>query len=195
LPERRHMDDRDTTVTLIARARLGRREARNQLMTRYLPILERWASGRLPARARSMHETGDLVQETLIKALAKLDQFEYRREGAFLAYLRKCLVNRIRDLVDRAEARYPKVSVPETLLADGPSPVDAAIGAERVRAYEAGLEELPHDQRVAVILRIEMGFNYTEIARSMGRPSSSAARMLVKRGILKLTEVIDHETD
>jgi len=193
VPHRRQGDDRDNTVDLLASAKLGSREAQNRLMLRYRPVLERWASGRLPLRARAMHETGDIVQETLIKALSQLDRFEYRREGAFLAYLRTCLINRIRDLVDRVEAKAPKVPLPE-MPDEAPSPLDGVIGRERLDEYEAGLDRLSQDQRTAVILRIEMDYTYPEIARAMGRSSPNAARMLVKRGILKLIEVMDHET-
>ena len=54
------------SVALLARVRGGDAAAREALLRRYWPRLERWAHGRLPAWARDLNDTGDLVQETLL---------------------------------------------------------------------------------------------------------------------------------
>jgi RNA polymerase sigma-70 factor (ECF subfamily) len=50
------------TGELLSRAKGGDRAALGALMERYRPRLVRWASGRLPAYARSLLDTNDLVQ-------------------------------------------------------------------------------------------------------------------------------------
>lgn len=72
-----------------------------------------------------------------------------------------------------------------------PSLVEQAIGREAVEAYEAGLARLPENQQEVVILRIEFGFTYQEIAEAVGSPSANAARMTVSRALLRLAEVMD----
>src|SRR4030095_4666226 len=52
------------TQQLLREAQQGRRDALEELLARYRPRLERWATGRLPHNARSLLDTGDLVQET-----------------------------------------------------------------------------------------------------------------------------------
>ena len=99
--------DMASTATLLARYRDGDNTARDALLERYLPILRRWAHGRLPAYARSTAETDDLVQVTLQRALRRLDQFEVRHEGAFLAYLRRIFLNSVRDEI-RRYGRHPQ---------------------------------------------------------------------------------------
>src|SRR5438093_6854180 len=90
-------------MDLLARAKAGDRGATEQLFVRFLPILRRWASGRLPRWSRDLMDTDDLVQETVVRAVKRIDQFESRHEGALQAYLRQAIVNRIRDEVRRAK--------------------------------------------------------------------------------------------
>src|SRR6476660_8945498 len=75
----------ESTAELLERIRSGDESARERLVSRYLPILKRLGHGRLPARARDLSDTDDLVQVTLIRALDHIETFEMRREGAFLA--------------------------------------------------------------------------------------------------------------
>src|SRR5215208_3378585 len=87
----------ESTVELLARVRNGDRDALDALFSRCLPPLRRWARGRLPAAARGALDTQDLVQDTILNSLRRLDQFESRHEGALQAYLRQAVLNRIRD--------------------------------------------------------------------------------------------------
>src|SRR6185436_18319376 len=94
----------DSTFELVERAKSGDDDALNQLFARYLPPLRRWASGRLPQWTRDLMDTDDLVQETVVRAVKRIDRFESRHEGALQAYLRQAVVNRIRDEVRRSSA-------------------------------------------------------------------------------------------
>ncbi len=87
----------DTTFDLVERAKAGDRESLDRLFARFLPSLRRWASGRLPRWTRDLMDTDDLVQETVVRAINRIDQFESRHEGALQAYLRQAVLNRIRD--------------------------------------------------------------------------------------------------
>lgn len=51
----------ESTVALLARAREGDQAALDQVFARAIPLLKRWASGRLPRWAREMVDTDDLV--------------------------------------------------------------------------------------------------------------------------------------
>src|SRR4030095_11270975 len=110
-------------------AKQGDLRARDQLLARYLPRLKRWASGRLPMYARSLLDTSDLVQETLIRVLEGLHPIGGRGPGGFQAYVRQAVLNRIRDQVRHAARRPGPDGVPETLPDASPSPLERAIGA------------------------------------------------------------------
>ena len=137
-----------------------------------------------------MADTDDLVQVSLMRALDHLEDFEPRHEGAFLAYLRRIVLNAVRDELRRAGRRPPRTDLRDSLPQPGPSLVEQAIGRELVEAYEAALATLPEEQREAVIMRIEFGYTYPEIAEALGRPSANAARMAVSRALLRLGEVL-----
>lgn len=181
----------DTTADLLDAVRQGDATAREQLVARYLPILARWAHGRLPSGSRQLSETADLVQVTLIRALNHIDRFESRREGAFLAYLRQILLNAIRDEIRRTAKRQADEPLDDELAAPGPGLLDEAIGRDVVETYEAALLELTESAREAVILRVELGFTYDEVALAVGFPSGNAARMAVTRALARLAEVMD----
>jgi RNA polymerase sigma-70 factor (ECF subfamily) len=185
--------DRDlaSTQVLLAGARAGDERARDELVARFLPVLRRWAHGRLPTYARGLVDTDDLVQVTLIRALANLDRFEPRHEGAFLAYLRRIVLNSVRDEIRRSMRTPPQEEVDESLVDRGPSLLERSLGREVVERYERALAELPEVQQEAVILRVEFGYSYPEIAAALGRPSANAVRMMVSRALVDLAEKMD----
>jgi len=184
--------DLESTATLLELVRNGDTMARDRLIRRFLHALQRWARGRLPTSARDLADTDDLVQVTLLRALDRVEAFEPKRAGSFLAYLRRILQNQIRDEFRRAVRRPRAEHLDRDPLGESPSPLDAAIGKEKLEAYEAALARLPEEQQEAVILRIEMGFTHREVAEAIGSPSMNAARMLVSRALVRLAEVM-HE--
>ena len=163
-------------------------EALNRLFARYVPSLNQWARGRLPNWARDISDTHDLVQETVVHVFKKLDNFEYRGEGALLAYLRQALMNRIRNEIRRAWSR-PATELLDPAIEDpSRSPVDAAISTQEMEHYEAAIGRLRSDERELVIARVELGLTYPEIATALKRPTADAARMAVGRALVRLAQ-------
>lgn len=181
------------TGELLHRAKRGDEAALNALMARYRPRLQRWASGRLPRYARSLFDTGDLVQETLLKAIEGLDLIEVRGPGVFQAYVRQAVLNRIKDQVRWARRRPGPDGVPEDLIDVSPSPLESAIGSDVLRRFEGALARLTDDERQLLHLRIELDFDYEEIAAVTERATRDAARMAVQRALRKLADIMGHE--
>lgn len=179
------------TLELLQRAKNGDSEALDVLMARYRPRLVRWATGRLPDYARSLFDTGDLVQDVLIRTLERLDLFDVRGAGLFQAYVRKAILNRIRDQV-RSARRWSGVEVSESLQDRSPSPLEAAIGGDVLDRYERALTLLREEEARLVHLRVELNFSYEEIAAVLARPSPEAARMATQRALRKLAEIMGH---
>jgi RNA polymerase sigma-70 factor, ECF subfamily len=178
----------DSSVDLLLKAQSGDGDALERLLTRYLPRLQRWASGRLPAGVRTMLDTGDLVQDAIINALRHINTLEIRTEGALQAYLRRAVNNRIIDLYRRARRRPAREELPADAVADGVSPLETAIGAEALDQYERALATLRDEERQAIVLRVELGLEYEEIATQLGKPSAAAARMAATRAIARLAD-------
>jgi RNA polymerase sigma-70 factor (ECF subfamily) len=182
-----------STRELIHKVREGDRGALESLVTRFLGPLRRWASGRLPRRARSLIDTEDLVQDTLLRTLQRIDDLEPRRAGGFQSYLRQAIINRIRDELRRA-ATHPRPADEASDPQDpGPTPLQEALGRERLARYEEGLRRLKEEEREAILARFEMGFDYAQIAAALGKPSADAARMAVSRALLRLAEEVADE--
>jgi RNA polymerase sigma factor (sigma-70 family) len=175
-----------STGTLLEDIRRGDPRAVDRLVVRYLPILRRWAHGRLPGRARNLTDTDDLVQVALIRGLGRVQSFENRGTGAFLSYMRQILRNQIRDELRRGSSRADFSELPSDLPDEGASPLQAAIEQESVERYEAALATLPEKQREAVVMRLEMGFTYREIADMLDSPSEEAARVSIRRSLARL---------
>ena len=178
----------DSTFALVEAAKAGDREALDRLFSRYLPSLRRWASGRLPRWTRDLMDTDDLVQETVIRAVKRIDQFESRHEGALQAYLRQAVVNRIRDEVRRSKRSPVETALDDNARDHAASPLENAIGAEALERYEAALARLRPEEREAIVARVEMDGSYQEVAQALGKPSADAARMAVSRALLRLAE-------
>jgi RNA polymerase sigma-70 factor (ECF subfamily) len=183
-------EHQESTATILLRARGGDSDARETLAGRYLTVLGRWAHGRLPRAARDLVDTDDIVQSAIVKALRRLDSFEARGEGAFLAYLRQILLNQIRDEARRAKRRPQHQELKDDLYASLRSPLEEVIGKESLERYESALDRLPENQKQAVILRLDLGFRYREIAEAIGSPTPSAARFLVARGLAHLSRIM-----
>jgi RNA polymerase sigma-70 factor (ECF subfamily) len=178
--------DGASSVELLSRAQAGDRAALASLISLYLPRLRRWAHGRLPAPARGVLETEDVVQDTVIAAVRNLDQIEIRGEGALQAYLRRALANRFTDLYRRTQARPVPAEIDSQLPDAGASPLEQTIGAEALARYEAALLKLTDRDRQAIMLRIELCCGYDEIAATLGVTGAAQARVVVNRALMRL---------
>ncbi len=183
----------ESTLHLLTLAQQGDAEALNRLYTRYLPRLQRWASGRIPSWARDMGDTGDLVQETVVATLGRLNSFEMRHDGALRAYMRQAIVNHLRNLVRNRKVRPPSVEIQGNEADNAPSPLEQTIGREVVESYEAAIGKLRDEEREAVHMRIELKCTYREIAEALGKPSDDAARMTVSRALVRLAKEMGRE--
>ena len=186
------LTDSESTFRLLDRARAGDRDALEALFVRHLKPLQRWARGRLPAAARDLADTDDLVQSTLLQTFKRLDAFEARHVGALQAYLRQAVLNRIRDEMRRTGRRPDQINLDDVELESMQSPLETAIGREGVERYERALAQLTASQREAIIARIEMGYSYDELAAMLGAPTADAARKATQRALVRLAEEMRH---
>jgi RNA polymerase sigma factor (sigma-70 family) len=174
------------TVDLVARVRTGDRDALEVICLRCLRGLHGFAAGRVPPRIRGMVDTQDLVAEALEKGLAKLLDLDLGRAGALMAYFRQILRNLIVDKIRGAD-RAPR---PEPLndqhADDTLSPLERALDREKVEIYEAALQRLKPRDAEMIILRVDHQASYDEVAVFLGQSTANAARIAVRRALLKL---------
>jgi RNA polymerase sigma-70 factor (ECF subfamily) len=187
--------DLESTFSLIERARAGDEEALERLFAKHLKPLQRWATGRLPKWARDLADTDDLVQDTLLRTFKKIESFEPRRVGALQAYLRTAVLNRLRDELRRKGREPESTSLDSVAVEAADSPLEAAIGREKVEAYEQALERLKPEEREAIIARVELGHSYEEMAVMLDKPTADAARKTAQRALVRLAEEMKRGPD
>lgn len=132
-------------------------------------------------------DTTDVVQDTVLQTIRNLGSFEPQREGALLGYLRRSLLNRIRDRF-RYAARHPTYELNDTFVDAGESPLDFAIGEENRRRYEEALGRLTPGDREAIVGRLELGYSYEQLALVLKKPTPGAARVAVRRALIRLSD-------
>lgn len=126
----------------------------------------------------------DTAQKTWMKALKQLDS--YRGGGRFQPWMfqiayRTHLDERKTSWFRRRVAAVHEVNgatphgvVLEAVPDEGPSPRETADWAMRRESLIRALDELNPAQRQAVLLRLEGGLTYREIAETMGCPLGTA---------------------
>jgi RNA polymerase sigma-70 factor (ECF subfamily) len=172
----------------------GNRESGRPLeqFREYLRLLARVQIG---AGLRGQIDPSDLVQQTLLKAHEKRDQFRGSTDAEQAAWLRAILANQVRDAY-RILGQEPARSVEETsqrleawLAAEEPSPSQKVERNERLLALAEAMAGLPEDQRLSLELRHLEGLSVVSVAQRMGRTTSSVAGLL-HRALKSLKETL-----
>ncbi len=177
---------------LLEQVRRGSRGAAEALFTRYGSWLRRRTRGRLPQRARGSLDTSDVVQEALGYMFTRLDWFESKRASALRAYLRRVTENRIRDELRRVTRRRQAIAPEQPVRAseDGAPQLRRLVDEEAWRRYVDGLQRLSSRDRRLIAGRVELGYNYRQLALVERMPSPDAARMALRRALIRLGDVM-----
>jgi RNA polymerase sigma-70 factor, ECF subfamily len=156
------------------------------LIQRCLPALKRWAHRRLPAAARTRFETRDLVQEAVLHLIARSQAFEPTTAEAALAYLRKTVLNLVRDEARRI-ARRPTTSVlTDDVIEVHESPLNSLIQEQTFLHYRRGLEMLKARDRLLIVASLEREWSVQEISERLRMKSVAATRVALARAMQRL---------
>lgn len=179
---------------LIAAARRGDAQAFNSLIQSYQTIVYNVAY-------RILHDqdaAADAAQEALLSAFHGLVGF---RGGSFKAWLLRIVTNACYDQL-RAAQRRPTSSLDDLqvdpdhsamLLDDAETPEEYVLRQDLGRSIQAGLDELPADQRATLILSDIQGLSYEEIAQAT-RVSLGTVKSRLSRGRARLRDYLQsHE--
>jgi RNA polymerase sigma-70 factor, ECF subfamily len=166
----------------------------------YLLLLARM---QLDPGPRNRIDPSDVVQQTLLEAHAKADQFQ-GDDSALAAWLRQALVNNLRDArrALRREKRdvrrerslseaveQSSTRLGEMLAAAQSSPSQCAVRNEELLRLADALIQLPEAQREAIVIHHLQGCALSETARRLGRTDAAAAGLL-HRGLKRLRELM-----
>jgi RNA polymerase sigma-70 factor (ECF subfamily) len=169
---------------LLDHVRAGDAYALEAIFERYEEPVFRFLVGLL----RDHHEAEDVLQETFVKALEKLDHVDGTKLRGWLftvAYRQAMLLKRQQKRRDRQ--RVDDVAIGLS-VAPGSCPADQAADQEEWRRLRELLDQLPAGQRDVIRARIYEGKRFREIAQALGCPLNTAlARM--HTGLQKLRQL------
>ncbi len=137
---------------------------------------------------RDLADTHDLVQDVMFEAFRRLECFEIRGQGAFIAYLRRALLNRVSNEIRRVSRRPASEALEENTASAAPSALDEVLGREAVEWSESALQALSESDRTAIVSRVELRCSYDEIAQILDKSNAAAARQAVSRALRRLAE-------
>lgn len=165
-----------TEQELIAGCRDGRREALDELVTRYYDRIYRLAYAMAGAEAAT-----DLAQETFMAAVGAVSGF--RGDSQISTWLISILRNQ-HSLFRRREQKWklaPLEGENDRLPAPEPKEIQTSV-----RAIFDRMKDLPEDLRLTLVLFYVEGLKYTEIAQAMGCPVGTVrSRLFEARERLK----------
>lgn len=129
-------------------------------------------------------EAEDLAQDTFLRILTAADRYQSR--GSFRSYLFTVLNRLCLDWAGKKRPVYGD-AVPDP-CDPSPTPIDRAVARSSQRRVQLALDDLPENQRSAIILRYYENMSYCEIARVMKLSEKSVERLLARaRDRLKKT--------
>lgn len=194
------MAGNDETVTLLQRWHDGDRAALLRLLDRDREWIEGNVRSRRGPLLREFEETGDGVQELMLRAMQYAPRFLVANRGQFRALVARMIRHL---LVDRSRSarRAPRpLTVSETdatgarlnLTADEAvtPPAQAAARSEELGWMRLGLEFLPAEERRLIKLRTFEELDFAGVGRELAVPANTA-RMRFNRGLLRLAGIIE----
>jgi RNA polymerase sigma-70 factor (ECF subfamily) len=178
---------------------LGRRLERCRPYLRLLVRLQ------LGPRLQGKVDPSDVVQQTLLEAYRKRQQFRGGSQEEWLAWLRQSLAHNLADSLRAfgqakrdvacersldAVLAHSSLRLGQWLVDGGPSPSQEAERHERALLLAEALASLPEAQREALLLRYWEDCPLVQIARRLGRTPGATAGLL-KRGLQRLRSLLD----
>jgi RNA polymerase sigma-70 factor, ECF subfamily len=174
----------------------------------FQPYLKLLAHSLLYRHRQVKLDSSDLVQQTILDALANRGQFRGHSDGELAGWLRQILKNNIANgLRDQGRAKRDVrreqsldaaiddsfSCVDQWLAATQSSPSQQAVRHEELLRLSAALTQLPPAQQEAVVLHHLQGLKLAEVAAQLGRTEASVAGLLF-RGLKTLHKLLeDHQ--
>jgi RNA polymerase sigma-70 factor (ECF subfamily) len=176
--------------TLIAAAQRGNLDAFNELVLAYQDQVYNLAYRIMgdPASA------SDATQEAFISAYQHIDGFRGEYPSSFKSWLMRIVSNACYDELRRRKRR-PVTSIEDfeideeanpALISETEGPEEHAEREDMARVIQTGIQTLPTDQRVTLVLSDVQGFSYQEIAEMTDVPLGTVKSRLARaRGKLR----------
>jgi RNA polymerase sigma-70 factor (ECF subfamily) len=191
------------THELMDCAHRGDQAARQQLLERYRGYLRRMVAVRLDRRLTARVDASDVVQETLVEAARRLDDYLRDRPIPFYGWLRQLAGERIVDThrrhvtaqrrsvtLEHRDLDLPDASADELirrLFAADTSPSNHLMRQERHERLKGALASLQQRDREVLVMRHLEQLSTSEIA-AMLEISEPAVKSRLLRALIRMRE-------
>jgi len=137
------------------------------------------------SRVREQTAAEDVTSEVFIKALKAMPRYQDTGRP-FAAWLYQIAVNAIADRYRTLRPSQPLEDFHD-LSVGGPAIEEQAAHRDEIRRIWSIVEELPGQQRTALVLKFQEDMKIEDIAVAMGK-TPGAVKLLIHRGVTRLRE-------
>lgn len=152
---------------LIQELKRGEKEALRRIYEKYKDEL-------LTIATSLLHEAGaaeDVLHDVFVSFAGGVGGLELRR--SLRQYLITSVVNRVRDRLRRKKHNAVELEQVGPISSDSGGPEEAVMLSEESKLLTDALAEIPFEQRETIILRLQGGMKFREIATAQGVPVST----------------------
>ena len=183
----------DKTAELLAGAKAGDAEAGPQALERHRDALRRMVQMRLDRKVQQRVDVSDVVQDVIIEASQRLDDYLKNPAMPFHLWLRHMARDRIIDMhrrhrvsakrsVDReqqlvvnAAQDHSTIEIVAQICDRQMTPAAAATMRELAVRFEAAIEQLEEQDREVVLMRHFEQLSNQEVAQALGLSEPAAS--------------------
>lgn len=185
LSRARPIDPTTPEEALVERARAGEGDAFKALFERHVMSVRRFLRDVL----RDSAAADEATQETFVRAHAQLQRLEQTgRVKAWLLGIARFVAFEARR-ARRDEVELDDAEAPIQAVIPSPDPERLLLDRELEKQFDTALGELSENRRTALVLRLDHGLQYEEIATLMGW-TLPMVKNEIHRARLKLREAM-----
>jgi len=135
----------------------------------------------------------NVLQDVFMRFIESIDTFTLT--GSLKGYLATCVANRARDYLRKGRYRTGEpLEAARAVETRRQDPLGAAVADEWHKRLSMALTELPYEQREAVLLHLQAGLKFREIA-NVQRISAKTAESRYRYGLNKLRSMLNSEAE
>ena len=133
------------------------------------------------------HTAEDVLHDVFVSFAGSIGNIQLR--GSLKSYLTASVINRVRDMYRKKKHHLVELEEAGQLAADSNGPVRSAEFGENAGRLTDALAKLPFEQRETIVLRLNGGMKFKEIAR-MQRIPLSTVQGRYRYGLDKLRTIL-----
>jgi RNA polymerase sigma-70 factor (ECF subfamily) len=173
---------------LVLKCRRGSRDAMRRIYEKYKDYLLTLAKG----LSNEQQAAEDVVHDVFVSFARSARQFQLT--GSLKGYLATCVSNRVRDKIRAQTRKDQALESTNPAISDTVNPEQCLIEEEELMRLRKALNQIPYEQREAVMLHLKGNMKFREIAKLQG-VSISTIHGRYRYGLDKLRSMLNSELE